>query len=207
MSDPVPIRADLVKRLRDMTGAGMMDCKQALIEADGDLDKAQEILRARGKAGARKRESRTATEGIVDAYIHGDGRIGVLVEINSETDFVARTDDFRTLAREVAMQVAATDPSWVSRDEVPQDVIEGERKIYGEEARSSDKPDNVIERIVNGKLEAFFKDSVLLDQAYIRDDSKTIGDLVNEVAAKVGENVVVRRFVRFHRGQGIGTGQ
>jgi elongation factor Ts len=207
MSDPAPISADLVKRLRDMTGAGMMDCKQALIEAEGDLDKAQEILRARGKAGARKRESRTATEGIVDAYIHGDGRIGVLVEVNSETDFVARTDDFRTLAREVAMQVAATDPSWVSRDEVPQDVIEGERKIYEEEARTSGKPDNVIERIVNGKLEAFFKDSVLLDQAYIRDDSKTIGDLVGEVAAKVGENVVVRRFVRFHRGQGSGIGQ
>jgi elongation factor Ts len=200
MTEPAAIPAELVKRLREITGAGMMDCKKALVEAQGDLDKAAEILRTRGLASARKREGRHAKEGLVDAYVHGEGRIGVLIEVSCETDFVARTDEFRRLARELAMQVAATDPSWVTRDEVPSDVIEGERKIYGEQARSTGKPEQVIAKIVEGKLESFYKQAVLMDQPYIRDDSKTIGDLVTEVAAKVGENVVVRRFARFHRG-------
>jgi elongation factor Ts len=201
MGEPANIPAELVKRLREITGAGMMDCKKALVEAQGDLDKAAEILRTRGLASVRKREARHAKEGLVDAYVHGEGRIGVLVEVSCETDFVARTDEFRRLAREVAMQVAATDPSWVTREEVPGDVIDGERKIYEEQARSTGKSDQVMAKIVDGKLESFYKQAVLMDQSYIRDDSKSIGDLVTEVAAKVGENVVVRRFVRFHRGE------
>ena len=195
------ISAQAVRELRELTGAGMMDCKRALVEAGGDVTRAQEILRTKGLASAQKRSGRQASEGVVDSYIHGEGRIGVLVEVNSETDFVARTDEFRKLAREIAMQVAARHPRWISRDEVPEDVVESERKIYAEQALSSGKPENVIERIVSGKLEAFYKDSVLLDQAYIREDSKTVGDLVTEVAAKVGENLVVRRFARFELGK------
>jgi elongation factor Ts len=195
------VSAAAVKALRDETGAGMMDCKRALIEAEGDVDRAREILRTRGLASAEKRQGRAAKEGVVDAYIHMEGRLGVLVEVNTETDFVARTEEFRKLAREVAMQIAATSPRWISRDEVPQDVIDAERKIYEEQARSTGKPDNVIVRIVEGKLEAFFKEFVLLDQPYIREDSKTMGAVVTEVAAKVGENVQVRRFARFRLGE------
>ncbi|TMK86380.1 MAG: translation elongation factor Ts [Actinobacteria bacterium] len=201
MSEPLSIPADVVKRLRDETGAGMMDCKRALVETGGDLERARDLLRTRGQASAKKRAGRQASEGLVDAYIHGEGRIGVMVEVNSETDFVARTDEFRRLARELAMQIAATDPRWISRDDVPADVIEGERKIYEEQARATGKPDNVISRIVDGKLETFFKEFVLLDQPYIRDDSKKVNDLVTEFASKVGENVVVRRFVRFRLGE------
>ncbi len=201
MSDPGSISAGDVKRLRDLTGAGMMDCKKALVEAAGDVSRAQEILREKGLAGAKKRSGRQAAEGLIDAYIHGEGRIGVLVEVNSETDFVGRTQEFRRLAREVAMQVAARDPRWVSRDDVPPDVAEGERKIYLEQARALGKPESVLQRIVEGKLENFYKETVLLDQPYIREDSRTVGDFVNEVAAKVGENVVVRRFARFALGE------
>ena len=201
MTEPDRIPADVVKRLRDETGAGMMDCKKALVESGGDLDRARQILRERGKAGIPKRLGRQAREGLVHAYIHGEGTVGALIEINCETDFVARTPEFRELAREVAMQVAARDPRWVSRDEVPTEVIDGERKIYEEQARASGKPDHVISKIVDGKLEAFYKETVLLDQEYIRDDSKTVGDLVAEVAAKVQENVLVRRFARFRVGE------
>jgi elongation factor Ts len=203
MTDPQRIPADLVKRLREETGAGMMDCKRALMESGGDLEKAREILRSAGKAGRDKRQGRSAREGVIDSYIHLEGRIGVLVEVNCETDFVARTDDFKRLAREVAMQIAALRPRWISREEVPQDVIEGERKIYQEQARSTGKPENVLEKIVDGKLEAFFKESVLLDQTYIRDDKRTVGDLVDEVSGKVGEKVAVRRFARFQVGEEI----
>ncbi len=201
MTEPDRIPADVVKRLRDETGAGMMDCKKALVESGGDLDRARQILRERGKAGIPKRLGRQAREGLVHAYIHGEGTVGALIEINCETDFVARTPEFRELAREVAMQVAARDPRWVSRDEVPTEVIDGERKIYEEQARASGKPDHVISKIVDGKLEAFYKETVLLDQEYIRDDSKKVGDLVAEVAAKVQENVLVRRFARFRVGE------
>jgi elongation factor Ts len=201
MTEPERIPADVVKRLRDETGAGMMDCKRALVESGGDLEKAREILREKGKTGHEKRRGKLAAEGLVHAYIHGEGTVGALVEVNSETDFVARTPEFRELAKEVAMQVAARDPRWVSRDEVPSDVIEGERKIYEEQARTSGKPDHIISKIVDGKLEAFYKETVLLDQEYIRDDSKKVGDLVAEVASKVNENVVVRRFARFKVGE------
>jgi elongation factor Ts len=203
MSQPERIPPELVKRLRDETGAGMMDCKRALQDSSGDFEKARELLRTRGLASAQKRQGRTAREGLIDAYIHLEGRIGVLVEVNCETDFVARTDEFKRLTREVAMQIAALRPRWMSRDEVPQDVIEGERKIYEEQARATGKPDNVLAKIVDGKLEAFYKESVLLDQTYIRDDKRTVGDLVDEVSAKVGEKVLVRRFARFQLGEEI----
>ena len=195
------VPSELVKRLRDMTGAGMMDCKRALEESSGDIDGAVDVLRKKGLASAAKRAGRQAKEGVVDAYIHGDGRIGVLVEVNTETDFVARTEDFRRLAREIALQVAARDPRWVSREDVPEDVVAGERKIYEEQARTTGKPDNVIQKIVDGKLEAYYKEFVLLDQPYIREDTKTDKELVDELAAKVGENVVVRRFARFRLGE------
>jgi elongation factor Ts len=200
MSDKEISAAD-VKRLRDMTGAGMMECKKALQEAGGDFDRAQEILRERGLAGVEKRKARVAGDGVVESYIHGEGRLGVLVEVNCETDFVARTQEFRELAREVAMQVAAQSPRWVSRDEVPDDVVESERKVYAERARQLGKPENVLDKIVDGMLQAFYKETVLLDQPYIRDDAKRIDDLVKDVATKVGENVVIRRFVRYQLGE------
>ena len=201
MSRPPQISAELVKSLRDETGAGMMDAKRALVETGGDVERARDLLRTRGLASAQKRAARAASEGVVDAYIHGEGRIGVLVEVNCETDFVARTEEFRRLAREVAMQVAGLNPRWISRDEVPPDVIDGERKIYEERARGMGKPDKVIPQIVNGMLEAFYKETVLLDQNYVREQDRTVADLVTEVAAKVGENVVIRRFVRYELGR------
>jgi elongation factor Ts len=201
MSEAGAISAEMVKRLRDITGAGMMDCKRALQEAGGDLERAQEILREQGKAGVEKRAGRQASEGLVEAYVHGEGRVGVLVEVNCETDFVARTPEFRELAHEIALQVAALPPRWIVRDEVPQDVVEAERKIYEEQARATGKPEHVFERIATGKLEAFYRQTVLLDQPSIRDDSVTVGDLVRQAAAKVGENVVIRRFARFALGK------
>jgi elongation factor Ts len=201
MAEPVRIAAETEKRLRELTGAGMMECKTALQEADGDMEKAQEILRKKGLAGIDKRRGRRASEGVIESYIHPGSRVGALVEVSTETDFVARTDEFKRLAREIAMQVAATSPRWVSREEVPDDVVGGERKIYEEQARAGGKPDSVLPRIVDGMLEKFYKQTVLLDQPYIRDDSKTVADLVSEVAAKVGENVVVRRFARFGLGE------
>jgi elongation factor Ts len=201
MSDAPSVPANLVKALRDETGAGMMDAKRALVETGGDVDKARDLLRTRGQASAQKRAARSASEGLVEAYIHGDGRIGVLVEINCETDFVARTEEFRRLAREVAMQIAALNPRWISRDEVPPDVIEGERKIYEERARGMGRPDKVIPQIVNGMLEAFYMEEVLLDQSYVREHDRTVADLVTEVSAKVGEKVIISRFVRFQLGE------
>jgi elongation factor Ts len=195
------IPASQVKQLREITGAGMMECKKALQESGGDLDRAQEILRERGLAGVEKRKGRVAGDGVVESYIHGEGRIGVLVEINCETDFVARTEEFRELAREVAMQVAAQSPRWVSRDEVPEDVVESERKVHAERARQLGKPENVLDKIVDGMLDSFYKETVLLDQPYIREGSKSVDDLVKEVASKVGENVVIRRFVRYQLGE------
>jgi elongation factor Ts len=203
VTDPIAISADLVKRLRDETGAGMMDCKRALVETGGDFEKAREVLRTKGLASSQKRQGRTAREGIIESYVHLEGRIGVLVEVNCETDFVARTEEFKRLAREAAMQVAALRPRWIARDEVPPEVIEGERKIYEEQARATGKPENVLSKIVDGKIEAFFKETALLDQTYIRDDKRTVGDLVDEVSAKVGEKVAIRRFARFQVGEEI----
>jgi elongation factor Ts len=199
----VTIPADQVKRLRELTGAGMMDCKRALEETGGDVDRAVEVLRLKGLADSKKRAGRVARDGVVDAYIHMNGRLGVLVEVNCETDFVANTEGFRTAARDIAMHVAASDPRWISREDVPEDVVDGERKLYAEQAREQGKPDNVIDRIVQGKLEAFYKDNCLLDQSFVRDDTKTVGELVAETSAKVGEKVEVRRFARFKLGEEI----
>ena len=194
------ITAEDVRRLRDMTGAGMMDCKRALEEAGGDVDKAQELLRTRGLAAAGKRAGKVAREGVVEAYVHHNRSLGVLIEVNSETDFVANTEEFRALARDLAMQVAAGDPWWVSREDVPPEVVEQERKIYEARAREEGKPDQVISKIVDGRLEAFFKERCLVDQPFFKDEDRTAGDLIAEVAAKVGEKVEVRRFARFVRG-------
>jgi len=199
----VAISADQVKRLRELTGAGMMDCKRALEETEGDVDQAVEILRVKGLADSKKRAGRVARDGVVDAYIHMNGRLGVLVEVSCETDFVANTEGFRTAARDIAMHIAASDPRWISREEIPEDVVEGERKLYAEQAREQGKPDDVIDRIVQGKLEAFYKDNCLLDQPFVKDDTKTVGELVGETSAKVGEKVEVRRFARFKLGEEI----
>ncbi|HYH27211.1 MAG TPA: translation elongation factor Ts [Actinomycetota bacterium] len=190
-----------VKELREQTGAGMMDCKRALEETGGDVQKAIDLLRTKGLAAAAKRAGRVANEGVVESYIHMQGRLGVLVEVNSETDFVANTDEFRALARDIAMHIAAANPTWISREEVDPEELERERKIYEEQAREQGKPENILPKIVEGKVEAFYKERVLLDQPWIRDDKKTIGDLVTETGSKVGENVGIRRFARFKIGE------
>ena len=196
------ITAAMVKALRDATGAGMMDCKRALIEADGDADRATEILRERGLANQQKRAGRSANQGLVDAYIHFNNTVGVLVEVNCETDFVANTDEFRALVKDLALHIASpAAPRWLSRDDIPTDLLEHERKIFEAQARESGKPENVVPRIVEGKLEAFVKDNVLLDQDFVKDDTKTIQTLLDEVGAKTGEKVAVRRFTRYRLGE------
>ena len=197
------ISAEEVKRLRQRTGAGMMDSKKALQEAGGDVDRAVEILRERGLASAQKRAGRSATQGVIDAYIHHNNTVGVLVEVNCETDFVAKTDEFRRLARDVALHIASAMPQWVTRDEVPEEILETERRIYEAEARQKGKPDNALDRIVEGKLQGFFKTTVLLDQPFVKEPEKTVQQLVDEVSAKVGEEVVVRRFVRYKLGEDL----
>ncbi|BCS80756.1 translation elongation factor Ts [Anaerocellum diazotrophicum] len=197
------ITADMVKELREKTGAGMMDCKKALEDAGGDMDKAIELLRERGLAKAAKKALRVAAEGIVESYIHGNGRIGVLVEINCETDFVARNEEFRQFAKDIAMQIAAANPKYVSREEVPVDVIEKEKAILRQQALNEGKPENVVDRIVEGRLEKFFEEVCLLEQPWIKNPDMKIKDLLTEKIAKIGENIVIRRFARFERGEGI----
>jgi elongation factor Ts len=196
------ISAKDVKALRDQTGAGMMDCKKALVEADGDVDKAIEILRVKGQAQAAKRGERAASEGTVTSYIHATGKIGVLVEINCETDFVARNDDFQEFAREVALQVAATNPLYVSEEDIPEDAKQAELRIFEEQA--ADKPENVRPRIAEGKLRKWMEEVVLLKQEHVNKDKHTgqsIEDLRAAIAAKAGENIVIRRFARFSVGE------
>jgi elongation factor Ts len=198
------ITAAQVKALRDDTGAGMMDCKQALQEADGDLERAKQILREAGKAGVQKRAGRSATQGVIDAYLHTPDpnlppKLGVLVELDCETDFVAKTDEFQRLAHEIALHIAVADPAHLRREDVPDHVVEQERKIYATQAEG--KPANIVERIVEGKLGDFYKQVVLLDQPYIRDDKQTIQDLLDGYSAKVRERLVLRRFVRFKVGE------
>ena len=198
------ISAEQVKKLLDVTGAGMMECKKALQEADGDLDRAVEILRERGLASAQKRAGRSANQGLIDAYVHFNNTVGVLVEVNCETDFVANTEEFRRVARDVALHIASAMPQWVTRDEVPGDLLETERRIYESEARQAGKPDKVLDRIVEGKLQAFFETTVLVDQPFVKDTDRTIQQLLDEVSAKVGEKVAVRRFVRYKLGEELG---
>jgi elongation factor Ts len=197
------ITATMVKELRERTGAGMMDCKKALQEADGDLDAAVDILRKSGVAAAAKRAGRIAAEGAVLSYIHAGGKIGVLVEVNCETDFVARTDDFQELVKDVAMHIAAADPRFVDRDEVTESVLAKEREIYRDQAVQSGKPENVVDRIVDGKMEKFFTENVLNEQAFVKNSDKTVGELVTEAVTGMGENIKIRRFVRFALGEGI----
>ncbi len=198
------ITAAQVKALRDDTGAGMMDCKQALQEADGDLERAKQILREAGKAGVQKRAGRSATQGVIDAYLHTPDpnlppKLGVLVELDCETDFVAKTDEFQRLAHEIALHIAVADPAYLRREDVPDHVVEQERKIYATQAEG--KPADIVERIVEGKLKDFYKQVVLLDQPYIRDDKQTIQDLLDGYSAKVREKLVLRRFVRYKVGE------
>jgi len=197
------IAASQVKALRDLTGAGMMDCKRALIESDGDMERAAELLRTKGQASAAKRQGRSADQGLVDAYIHFNNTVGSLVEVNCETDFVANTPDFRQLVKDIALHIASpAAPRWLQRDDVPTSVLETERRVYEAQMREQGRPENKIAMIVENKLESFFKENVLLDQPFVKDDSKTIAQLLDEVAAKVGEKVAVRRFVRYKLGEG-----
>jgi elongation factor Ts len=197
------ITASLVKELREITGAGMMDCKTALAETNGDLEKAIDYLRTKGMASAAKKSGRVAAEGAVGSYIHAGGKIGVLVEINCETDFVARTDDFQEFVRDVAMHIAAADPRFVSRDEVTADVLEREKVIFREQAAQTGKPANVIEKIVEGKVDKFYGEVCLLEQAFVKDPDQTITQLLTDKVAKIGENIKIRRFARFKLGEGI----
>jgi elongation factor Ts len=196
----------MVKQLRDKTGAGMMECKAALVEADGNMDEGVTLLRKRGLAQAAKRAGRATAQGTIGSYIHMGGRIGVLVEVNCESDFVARTDDFNNLVKEVAMQVAAADPKWVRREDVPADAIEKEKAIYRAQMESSGKPANVLDKIVEGKLGSFYSQFVLLEQPSIRDGSVTVSQLIAQTSAKTGENINVTRFVRFRVGEGAEQG-
>jgi elongation factor Ts len=195
------ITTEMVKRLRDKTGAGMMDCKAALTESGGDMDKAIEILRKKGLASAAKRAGRATNNGLIGHYIHMGGKVGVLVEVNCETDFVARTDDFQTLAKEVAMHIAAADPKFVRREEIPAEILDKEREIYRAQFAGSGKPANVIEKIVDGKLESYYAQVCLLDQPSVRDPNVTVQQMVSAATAKTGENVTISRFARFKLGE------
>src|SRR5688572_15717743 len=196
------ITADKVRDLREKTGAGMMDCKRALEQTGGDEGAAIKILREKGQATAAKREGKVASEGLCEAYIHGGGKIGVLVELNCETDFVARNEAFRELAREIAMQIAAAAPIYIERSEVPGEVIEREQEIYRQAARNEGKPEQALDKIVSGRLEKYYETVCLLEQPYIREPKRTIQDLVNEQLGKLGEKIVVRRFTRYRVGEG-----
>lgn len=192
-----------IKKLREMTGAGIMDCKGALSEASGSFDDAVTILRKKGLAKAAKKAGRIATEGLVEAYIHPGGRLGVIVEVNCETDFAARSDDFRQLARDVAMQVAASEPRFIRREEVDATALEKEREIYADQARAEGKPEKIISKIVDGRMEKFYTEACLWEQLFIKNTDITVGTLVQQVAAKLGENVNIRRFVRYKLGEGL----
>lgn len=196
------ITAEQVKELRDRTGAGIMDCKKILTEAEGNIDKAIELLKQKGMAKAAKKAGRIAAEGLVEAYIH-NGKYGALVEVNSETDFVANNEEFRAFVKDVAMHVAAAAPQYVKREEVPASVVEAERKAQKEKAIAEGKPEAIAEKIVEGRMDKFFSEICLLDQAFVKDPDKTVGQLLTELIARIGENIVIRRFVRFERGEGI----
>lgn len=197
------ITAEMVKMLRERTGAGMMDCKRALVETDGDIEKAIDELRTKGLAQAAKKAGRVASEGVVTSYIHGGGRIGVLVEVNCETDFVAKTNDFKQLAYDIAMQVAAANPEYLNRESVPQEIIDREKEVLKAQALEEGKPEKVIEKMVAGRVEKYFKERCLLEQDFIKDLDKSVQDLINENIARMGENITIRRFARYEVGEGI----
>jgi elongation factor Ts len=197
------VSASLIKELRERTGAGMADCKKALVETDGDTEKAIDYLRKKGLSKAAKKAGRSATEGTVSSYIHTNGRVGVLVEVNCETDFVARNDEFLQFTKDVAMQIAAMNPQYVRREEVPETAIAKEREIRLEQAKEGGKPVQVVEKIVDGQINKWLKEICLLDQAFVKDDKKTIADLNQALVARLGENIVVRRFERYELGEGL----
>lgn len=197
------ISAAQVKEIREKTGAGMMDCKKALTQCNGDMDKAIDFLREKGLASAAKKEGRIAAEGIVEAYIHGGGRIGVLVEINCETDFVARGEEFKTLARDIAMQIAAANPLFLCKDDVPEEVIQHEKDILRAQALNEGKPEKIVDKMVEGRIQKYYKEVCLLEQAFVKDPDMTINDLLLSKVAKIGEKIVVRRFTRYEMGQGL----
>ncbi len=197
------ITAGMVKELREMTGCGMMDCKKALTESNGDVQKAVEFLREKGLASAAKKAGRIAAEGIVESYIHGGGRIGVLVEVNIETDFAAKNPDFRAFVKDVAMQIAASSPLYVQREDVPAEVVEKEKEILKQQAMNEGKPANIAEKMVTGRVDKFFKQICLLEQPFIKDTDKTVQDIVNEKIAMIGEKISIRRFTRYEMGEGL----
>ncbi len=194
------ISAGMVRDLREKTGAGMMDCKKALQDTNGEMDKALDLLRQKGLAKAMKRAGREATEGMVHAYIHGAGRMGVLVEVNCETDFAAKSEDFVEFAKNIAMHIAASSPLGVEREHIPQDVIEREQAICLAQARESGKPENILEKMVEGKMRKFYEEVVLLEQKYVKDPDRTVQDYLNELTAKIGEKIIIRRFSRYQLG-------
>lgn len=197
------ITSEQVKILRDKTGAGMMDCKKALAETGGDLEKAIEHLRKKGAATAEKRADRTTNQGLVEAYIHAGGRIGAMVEVNCETDFVAKTDDFKAIAKDIAMQIAAMNPMYIGRDDVPKDVVEKELEIYRQQGRNEKKPEAILDKIATGRLDKYYQEFCLLEQTFIKDSGRTIKDLILDMTAKTGEKVTIRRFKRFHLGENV----
>ncbi len=202
--EQVQISAQLVKELRERTGAGFSDCRAALVEAGGNIEQAINLLRKKGQAAAQKKAQREATEGLIGSYIHAGGKIGVIVEVNCESDFVARTEDFQRLCHDLAMHIAALDPRFVRREEVTPEILDRERDIYREQARATGKPEEVIERIVNGKMEKFYEENCLYEQHFIKDESLTIGELIAQTIAKLGENISVRRLVRLKVGEAGG---
>jgi len=197
------INASLVKDLREKTGAGMMDCKNALVDAKGDMEQAIVILRKKGLASAQKKAGRVAAEGMIGHYIHQGGKLGVLVEVNCETDFAARSEGFQALVKDLAMHIAAANPLFVRRDDVPGEVLEKEKEIYKDQARASGKPENIIDKIAEGKLESYYEMSCLYDQKFVKDMNITVKELINQAVGKIGENIQVRRFARFKTGEGL----
>lgn len=197
------VSAQAVKELREKTGAGMLDCKKALEEANGDMAKATEILREKGLAAAANKAGRIATEGLVESYIHAGGRVGVLVEVNCETDFVAKTDQFKQFVKDIAMQIAATNPRYVRREDVPQEELDKEREILRNQALNEGKPAHIVDKMVEGRLAKFYEEICLLEQQFIKDPDKTIATLLKEKIATIGENIAIRRFVRFELGEGL----
>jgi elongation factor Ts len=200
-SDPVNIPAQVVKELRERTGAGFADCRSALVESRGNIEEAIDVLRKKGQAAAQKKAARQATEGLIGHYIHAGGKIGVIIEVNCESDFVARTEDFQRLCHDVAMHIAALDTRYVRREDVTQEILDREREIYKAQARATGKPEPVIEKIVNGKMEKFYEENCLYEQHFIKDESVTVGELVSQMIHKLGENISIRRYVRFKVGE------
>ena len=197
------ITSAMVKELRERTGAGMMDCKNALVECGGDMDKAIDLLREKGLAAAAKKAGRIAAEGIVDSYIHMGGRIGVLVEVNCETDFVAKTDNFKTLVHDIAMHIAAANPQFLQREEVPTEALDKEKEVLRVQALNEGKPEKIVDKMVEGRIEKYYKEVCLMEQPYVKDPDKTIKDLIGEATVAIGEKISIRRFTRYERGEGL----